>query len=836
MEMEVGDQLKVTADKSIRYPEKNTYEAVGNVVIIHKNETIYGEKATFFMNNLEVEIKGNVRYIGKDITMYGQEMNYNINSKQLTIRNARIVTGGYFVVAEWATKISSEVILARDAEYTTCKDCPESWSMYGKKVRITLRQYIHIQNALIKSNGVPILYFPYMVLPIKKGRQTGFLFPQFSLSFIDGFKYRQPWFWAINDNSDLTLTPGSIGKRGFANDLEYRHILGENKWFEIHSWQANDRYYVPPNIDIRASTDRNNPSGTHYIRYSGSYEHHFQFRNSLTHHLYFVGAREMDIFSDYYQYLSNRLLGPDLPFHTFFNLRGSLADINLEFNYNKNMIYYDPKGFDHLYVQTLPRVSLSLPPWPLFYSKFPFLYNASLGGEFNYNFFKQNHVDHDEKLYPNDKGIFTRTKLIRNANRLEANPYIKWTFGRIGPVTFDTKIKSENVFYHFPYESDPQNKRFTKRGTLFVSNAFFEIEKIYNTGYIEKIPVEQIENRDEIIVKSNEDDVETRVESKNPQCSKCFEKTPSEDKLFSTSKGNEFGDGEKDYMLGNLPKLEGSYIDETYSLVKGGYRHSIFVDLRHHYISDQKYWGNTTFEEQIRSSAGLFDYLDAPRELVHIIGSNETQTDIPQRNTIELIVDNNIFKKTPNQFDYNKDGSYVKNNFSYSSIANFKISQGLTLRTGEPKFVDNLTRLFVSSNFTLGYWGIGVSDYHFYKSKKDIFELSLSRNFSRGSFSLNWKYNNKVLPGTPAIKAYSIAWSLNPLDTVKLSGTYDYDMVVKQYTKATYFATYSPINNCWKLELAYAMTPNDTHREILFNFYLNYGENVFTPLSRPLSN
>ncbi|MBF0359536.1 MAG: LPS-assembly protein LptD [Oligoflexia bacterium] len=858
MEMAVGDQIKVSADKSTHHPETNIDEAIGNVVIIHGGETIYGESATFDRNKLTVDVKGNVRYIGGGLTMYGQEMNYDINTKRLTIRNARIVTDGYSVVAEWATKISADVILATDAEYTTCKDCPESWSMYGKKVRITLREYVHIQNALVKSNSVPILYLPYMILPIKKGRQTGFLFPEFSLSFLDGFKYRQPWFWAMNYDKDMTLIPGSMGRRGFANELEYRQALGENRWFEIQSLQANDRYYVPPNIESRPWTvkdnPRDNPSGTHYLRYYGSYEHHFQFKNYLTHHLYFMNAREMDIVSDYYQYISKRLMGSELPFHTFFDLHSSLADMTTEINFNRNLIYGDPNnnpnGFDHQYVQTLPRINLAFTPWPLFYSKIPFFYNASLVVELVYNNFKQNHVDHDETLYL--KGttaegveVWDRNKWIRNAHRLEANPYIKWSLGRLGPITFETKIKSENLFYYFPQESS--EKRFTKRGTIFVSGAFFEIEKIYNTGYIEEIPVDQIENREEITPEKKDDDKKEknkRMESKNQQCYKCLEKVPVDEKLFfdSTNTSNFSSSNDKDFMMGGLPKLEGSYVDEKLSIQRGGYRHSILFDVRHYYTANQTYWGNTYFREQIKNG-GHFDYLDAPKRLNHEIGSNATRSSPPERNTVVFSVNNRIFKKTPKEFNYNKDGFFVKNNFDYGEIASFNVSQGVTLRTGEPKFVDNLTSLNVSTGFSIGSWGIGASDTHMYKYQaargekvqtgRDALSLSVGRGFDIWSFGFTLRYDNMVPVGITPTKTWSITWAATPFDTLKVGGTYDYDLVVREYTKATYFATYSPTNNCWKMEVGYVTVPN-TRGEIRFNFYLNFGENTFTSLMQPI--
>ncbi|MFN8370820.1 MAG: hypothetical protein U0T83_09390 [Bacteriovoracaceae bacterium] len=41
----------------------STFEALGNVVITHHDETIYGEAASLNMQTGDVIVKGNVRYI-----------------------------------------------------------------------------------------------------------------------------------------------------------------------------------------------------------------------------------------------------------------------------------------------------------------------------------------------------------------------------------------------------------------------------------------------------------------------------------------------------------------------------------------------------------------------------------------------------------------------------------------------------------------------------------------------------------------------------------------------------------------------------------------------------
>ena len=55
-----------------------------------------------------------------------------------------------------------------------------------------------------------------MFFPAKTTRQSGFLFPMFSLSSErNGLDVELPFFWAISENTDATLYQRYLEKRGF---------------------------------------------------------------------------------------------------------------------------------------------------------------------------------------------------------------------------------------------------------------------------------------------------------------------------------------------------------------------------------------------------------------------------------------------------------------------------------------------------------------------------------------------------------------------------------------------------------------------------------------------
>lgn len=815
MNIQVGDSVTVSSDKGIRRTTGNNFEALGNVIIINKDEAIYGEKATLQMDTGQIDVMGNVRYVGPMMTMYGQELSYNIHTKFLSVINGKIVAEGYTVWGEYMARIAPEKVIAKKAEYTTCLDCPESWTVYGEHIKLTFGQYIHIRPALIKSNGAPIFYSPYAVFPIKKGRQTGLLFPRFSFSFRQGVNYQQPFFWAISDNKDMTLTPKVNDIQGVSTEVEYRHVVGESKWFQLNSFGARDLVYLPNDEGRMKKDETTRPSNTHYYRYMLDYEHHYQFGNYVNHHLVLNDVRDKDLLIDQPEMMKERLIGSELPNWGFVNARTSLMDFNVEASFNNNLLtdnssdtdtrYGDGFGFDHSYVQTLPRVSLGLIPIPIVQSDTPFFQNINLGVSSIYTRFRQNHIK--EKTKANGDYGFAR-----NAERLEVYPTLDWVFGSLGPVTIKSQLSNETQFYRMKHRSHERSYR--KSGNILSMEMFFEVDRVFAPAYREVVPVTKVipkEGHEEVIKKEKE-----------------------------TS---------KEGTLGHLPEIGKYYTDDEVVLEKPSYRHSMLYNFRYFRTINQKGEGSYHFGRQIRNTYGLFDENDKPKELTNAIGSNESTTNISKRNTIEFRLFNSLFKKQALHSGVPPDGSYLMNNFSYSKLAYFDISQGIEVdsnfypvdeSTGQKmdrkryqSFKDRLTRLYVVSGFPIKNWSLGISDYYFYQSDSHKATLSASTAFGTTRFSFSYTYDSVGV--VDPNKSWTVSTSFFPLSTVAYSGSYSYDLKKSHYIESKHAIIYVPLNNCWRADLSYSERPSTYRREwdLQFNFYVNFGENKFVSILTP---
>lgn len=762
----MGEKVHILSDKAFRRSKENIFEAIGNVIITHEQNAIYGEKATIAFASGETNVFGNVRYIGPTMTLYGSEMSYNFNNNFMSVKNARILSDNYVVLGKELKRVSENKIIGTDAEYTTCRDCPESWSVFGRRVVITVGEYIRIWHAFIKVNGVVVMYVPYLILPIKKNRESGLLFPKLSLDLDEGVRYQQPWFWAISDSTDMTLTPSIFGKRGLGSEIQYRQQLADKTWFEVNSLQSNDRIYLPEKLNSDLSNG-------HEFRHFSDYEHHHSSTSDFNHHFYWSEVNDLDIQRDYDFFTEEKIKGSALERGGFFSVRKPFFEFTIESYYNRNTVFQNAKGFDHRHVQVLPEVSFKSTPLSLLQTDIPGMSQLSVGIEGDATYFKQNHVE--------ENGF------IRNAIRYNANPYLDWNLGNLGPVQVKTRATLDYQYYKFPFQEN--KKYFSKQAVVYETEAAIEFEKIYGLAYRENIPLEKIEVKSIAAVKGKENN-------------------------------------RKSETIGELPTFNKDFSKENYSIQRNSYRHSQVFKLKHFFLTDTKSKGSENFENQLLSEEGQFDRIDSFRDREFLLNSLNSRTSLPVSNTLELQWNNSIIKKSVKSENPLSDGSYLRDNFSYGRLAYFNVSQGFNFNEESEELSKRLTRLFVATGFSVNKFDFGASEYYFYADKKNLMSVSLKRTFDNGVLGTAFRYDPFSAPVNKSI-VFDGEIKLSKLFTV--SAFYDYDIEKKQSKLTKYKALYSPVNNCWKLELSHLKSITDT--KVSFNFLINFNENSFKSLS-----
>jgi LPS-assembly protein len=764
LQFKFGDEVSIFAVKSYQSNKGNLFEAVGNVVIIHKDDTLYGESASIATDTGKFTIKGNVRYIAKDITIYGSKIDYDMKTGQLSIENARIATTKFYIVAKNIKKVASNRFIAQDAEYSTCRDCPESWTIYGNEIDLTLNEYVRITHALFKINTVNVMYIPYLVLPAKKDRESGLLFPRISTRLSEGISLEQPWFWAISANKDMTFTPTFWAKRGYGMDYEYRHIFKDQSWLQLNSRFVDDEIYLPGKL-----TDSD--SGEKFFRYFSVFENHHQISNNYTHHLEFIDAKDMDIVRDHPNFTDKYVRGSEIGASLFFDLRNDYFDINLDSHFNHNLIYSESTEIDNSYVQVLPKLNIGMAPINLIHSNLKGFSNINIGLDTDYTFFRQNNVD--EALY------------LRNANRLNVIPYLDWNLGSWGAFNLNSKMFLD--FQHYSFK-ETKEQDFEKYAGRINTKFSFSLERIFGLSFEEKVKKTKSNNK----VQKN-DTFNSRL-------------------LQGVKTSN---------LIGQIDDFEKSSGEDFNLVSKYSYKHLQTYNFIHHYITDEKSSGNEKFYNQIQINDGWFDYVDAIRSRENLVGTNETRTIISPNNTLEFQWSNKLIRKSPRSFNYFDDQRDLRDNFIYNRIGYFDISQGYEFESDSDE--SSFTRLLVRGGYSAALWDFNFEEYYFHENGEHFFKVGALRNYDLIKIFADININTF---NTSPLKTLNYGFHLRPSDMFGFTVNYEYDLENRATLRSLYAVDFIPSNNCWKMELGYRKTIVDNR--FSFDWVLNFGAEKFT--------
>ncbi len=770
-QLTIGDKINVFSDKAYRKNNGRYFEAVGNVVIISQSDTIYGELASLDQESMLVKVEGNVRVITKDMTLYGSHIEYNIATGAAVIKNARILALDFNLVANQLIRLNENEYLAKEAEFTTCRDCAESWSVFGKEIRVQVGKYVSIKHGLAKIKGVDVLYIPFIVLPIQSKRKTGLLFPKISVRPGEGLAFEQPIFVVIDEAKDATLSPTFWAQRGYGGDVQYRQRFTDLSWFEMNTRILNDSIYEPG----KSSQDS---SGDQFFRYFTELETHQQFNSNVGAHLRYTGLRDLDIVRDHPTFTDDKIISSDVGLTGFTEWRQNYFAIGANAHYLRNQLFADPTEFDRSYVQTLPRITLSSIPYTLVQTDTPLLQHIALGFDGSVTRFRQV-KEEDEPL-------------IRNANRLSLQPYLMWHLLTMGPISLRTRYTFDQQMYQFP---DKDNEKFGKNAGLVTSEISFTMDKIFGLAYEQKIPIKYIPEKDLKALREKKEQGLTPIKS-----------TPKSNRL-----------------IGEVDTFESELAQDNIIQVRNSYRHSQEFKFLHHYIPSENEYGNKRFLAQIRDNEGWFDYEDAIRSEEYLFGANTTRTIVPPENTVEFQWNNTLIRKRPKIFSYLVDDKYLRDNFSYTKIGWFNISQGYLLN--EEEAADSrqrLTRLMIGTGYMTDRWIVNMQEFYFHYEQENIFSINFNRRFEYLRLLGAYNYNSF---GESNLNTISAGGQIRPTDTLGFAILKDMDLEAKENIRTIYSLDIMPHNNCWILNLNYRESLVDSRYS--FNVLFNFGDDTF---------
>lgn len=216
---------EIRANRITHLRDEDLYIAEGDVVITRNGQILLADKAIYNSNTGITEISGNVILKLNGNIMRADRALIDLNNHQGQIKKARlfIKENHLYISGDVVEKIGENTYRLRRCKVTACDGENPDWSITGSMVKVTIDGYGTAHGAAFRIKGVPVFYLPWAVFPVKRKRQTGFLFPRLGYGEGRGMDIELPFFWAISDSVDATFYERFMGKRGFMQGLEFRY-------------------------------------------------------------------------------------------------------------------------------------------------------------------------------------------------------------------------------------------------------------------------------------------------------------------------------------------------------------------------------------------------------------------------------------------------------------------------------------------------------------------------------------------------------------------------------------------------------------------------------------
>ncbi len=226
----------IQADQIVT-PSSDVMIATGSVEMRYKDKIIRADKITYNSTTDLTVAEGHTQTINADGSVqYSDRITYNGEMESGVSENFAAVSADHSkVFARRVERVNDYTTRLTNIIYTPCELCRKhgtttepSWSIEaGQITQRKDKKMVFYNNAIIKLQGVPVLYTPYMWTPDPElARASGFLTPKLQFTRKrGGFSYEQPYLWSISPYSDLIISPQfNAGVNPLLN-LEYdRHF------------------------------------------------------------------------------------------------------------------------------------------------------------------------------------------------------------------------------------------------------------------------------------------------------------------------------------------------------------------------------------------------------------------------------------------------------------------------------------------------------------------------------------------------------------------------------------------------------------------------------------
>ena len=224
-------EVQITADRlnQVGGPS-DLVVAEGNVEIVRAGTRLLADRVEISRATGEAVAQGKVVFYDGEDRLIGSRIDYNLKTGTGVVYKGSAFSAPYYSLsAERMDRIGDGVYQLRKGVFTTCEGDEPDWSVHVGSGTADLNDSLFGRDASFWVRNVPLIpWVPFFAAALRRERQSGFLFPEAGFSSRKGAFLRVPYYWAIDDSQDATLSLDTYTRRGMGMSGEYRYILARD--------------------------------------------------------------------------------------------------------------------------------------------------------------------------------------------------------------------------------------------------------------------------------------------------------------------------------------------------------------------------------------------------------------------------------------------------------------------------------------------------------------------------------------------------------------------------------------------------------------------------------
>ncbi len=217
----------------------------GNVVIYFEGYKLTAPEAEIIKAESRFTARGGVRIENLMTIMTAEYVEIFFDNNTGILKDARIESGQMLIQAKEIRKLDKDIFEANNSYFSSCLSCPPFISFKARSIKTNIKKYVDLKWGRPQLFNQPFFIFPRLILPVNTRRKSGFILiePQLSTARSQ-FGLGIPYFWAIKENQDLTITPEIYSKSGINTVLNFRHLFDSRSKLEADFAYMKDNDFV----------------------------------------------------------------------------------------------------------------------------------------------------------------------------------------------------------------------------------------------------------------------------------------------------------------------------------------------------------------------------------------------------------------------------------------------------------------------------------------------------------------------------------------------------------------------------------------------------------------